>query len=84
MQSVRNSKIISLSIQPETYKKVNAYCSERGCSRSWFINKAVERYLDECIEDQIDYKIAVAAWTEFKKSGEKGYSSEEVFAEAGL
>ena len=84
MKAVRNSKIMSLSFQPEIFNRITAYCAERGCSRSWFINKAAELYLNECLEDKADYEAAAAAWEEFEKSGEKGFSAEEVFAEAGL
>lgn len=65
MQAVRNSKIMSLSFQPEMFNRITAYCAERGCSKSWFMNKAAELFLNECLEDKADYEAAVAAWTEF-------------------
>ena len=83
-RTVRNSKVMSLSFQPEMFNKITAYCSERGCTKSWFMNKAAELFLNECLKDKADYEDAVAAWAEFEKSGKKGYSAEEVFAEAGL
>lgn len=84
MQTVRNSKIMSLSFQPEMFNRITAYCAERGCSKSWFMNKAAEYYLNECLEDKADYEAAVAAWSEFEKSGKKTHSADEVFAKAGL
>jgi predicted DNA-binding protein len=84
MQAVRNSKIMSLSFQPEMFNRITAYCAERGCSKSWFMNKAAELFLNECLEDKADYETAAAAWAEFEKSGKKGYSLEEVSKELGL
>lgn len=84
MQAKRNVKAMSLSFKPEIFNSISDYCSSRGCSRSWFMNKAAELFLNECLEDKADYEDAVAAWAEFEKSGKKGYSAEEVFAEAGL
>ena len=84
MQTVRNSKIMSLSFQPEMFNRITAYCAERGCSKSWFMNKAAEYYLNECLEDKAAYEAAVAAWSEFEKSGKKTHSADEVFAKAGL
>lgn len=48
------------------------------------MNKAAEFYLNECLEDKADYEAAVAAWSEFEKSGKKTHSADEVFAKAGL
>lgn len=84
MQAVRNSKIMSLSFQPELFNRITAYCAERGCSKSWFMNKAAELFLNECLEDKADYEAVVAAWTEFEKSGFKSYTLDEVSKELGL
>lgn len=84
MQAVRNSKIMSLSLQPEMFNRITAYCAERGCSKSWFMNKAAEHFLNECLEDKADYEAAVAAWTKFEKSGFKSYTLDEVSKELGL
>ena len=77
-------KSMSVSFKPDMFQKINDFCNYRGCSRSWFMNKAAELFLNECLEDKADYESAAAAWAEFEKSGKKGYSAEEVFAEAGL
>lgn len=84
MQAVRNSKIMSLSFQPEMFNRITAYCVERGCSKSWFMNKAAELFLNECLEDKADYETAVAAWADFEKSGFKSYTLDEVSKELGL
>ncbi len=78
------AKSISVSFKPDIFNKINSYCAQRGCTRSWFINKAAELYLAECLEDKADYDAAVSAWNEFEESDRKTYTSEEVFAEAGL
>lgn len=84
MQNARKSKVMSFSFQPEIFDSITNYCTERGCSKSWFMNKAAERYLNECLEDKIDYETAVDAWTEFEKSGKKGFSADEVRKELGI
>lgn len=84
MKTVRNSKVMSLSFQPEMFNRITDYCAERGCSRSWFINKAAELYLNACLEDKADYETAAAAWAEFEKSGGKTFTSDELRAEFGL
>ncbi len=84
MQNNRVSKVMSFSFQPDMYQKINNYCVERGCTRSWFINKAVNLYLNQCLEDLEDYKTAVVALTEFENSDKKTYSLDEVRKELGL
>lgn len=79
----RVAKVMSLSFQPEMYQKITDYCASRGCSRSWFMNKAADLFLKECLEDKADYETAVAAWTEYEKSG-KSYTADEVRKELGL
>lgn len=82
--ALTKAKSMSVSFKPDMFQKINDFCNYRGCSRSWFMNKAAELFLNECLEDKADYESATAAWAEFEKSGKKGYSAEEVFAEAGL
>lgn len=84
MKTVRNSKVMSLSFQPEMFNRITDYCAERGCSRSWFINKAAELYLNACLEDKADYETAAAAWAEFEKGGFKSVSAASVFEKAGI
>ena len=78
-------KSVSVSLNPELFSKLSVYCLERGCSRSWLINKAIERYMAEieAYEEQEDYEEAVAAWEEHVKSG-VSYSSEAVHKEFGI
>ena len=78
------AKSMSISFKPDTFQKINDFCNYRGCSRSWFMNRAAELYLNECLEDKADYEAAVAAWAEFEKSGRKSFSSDEVRKELGL
>ncbi|WP_406040548.1 hypothetical protein [Succinimonas sp.] len=78
-------KSVSVSLNPELFSKLSVYCLERGCSRSWLINKAIERYMAEieACEEQEDYEEAVTAWEEHVKSG-VSYSSEAVHKEFGI
>lgn len=77
------AKNISISLTEDLIRSVSEYCSQRGCSRSWFFKKAVEQYLTECLENQQDYEEAVEAWKEGEKTGDY-YTSEEVRKELGL
>lgn len=57
------AKSVSISCNPDLLNKLSEYCSERGCSRSWFINKAIEHYMAELeeLEDREDYEEGEAA-----------------------
>lgn len=80
----RIAKNMSVSFMPEMYNKINNYCKERGCTRSWFISKATELYLAACLEDKADYDAAVAAWKENEENGGKTYTIEEIRRELEL
>jgi hypothetical protein len=84
MAVLAKAKSMSVSFKPDMFQKINDFCDYRGCSRSWFMNKAAELFLNECLEDKADYEAAVAAWADYEKSGKKSFSSADVFAEAGL
>jgi len=50
---------ISISFEPELLAAINEYCSEKGCSRSWLVNKAVTEYfasLDDELLKEYDIK----------------------------
>lgn len=78
------AKPMSISFYPDVFQKITEYCTERGCTRSWFMNKAAEVFLNECLEDKDDYETAASAWADFEKSGKKTHSADEVFSKAGL
>ena len=84
MAVLAKAKSMSVSFKPDMFQKINDFCDYRGCSRSWFMNKAAELFLNECLEDKADYEAAVEAWADYEKSGKKSFSSADVFAEAGL
>ena len=82
--AVKNTKTISFSAKPQLFQQVDAICAQRGCTRSWFLNKAVENFISECLEDKADYEAAVAAWEEYEKSGFKSTTAASVFEKAGI
>ena len=41
----------SISFDPELMATINEYCTEKGCSRSWLVNKAVIAYFEK-LEDK--------------------------------
>jgi hypothetical protein len=77
------AKTMSVSFKPDMFQQINDFCDYRGCTRSWFMNKAAELYLNECLEDKADYESAVGSWNEYEKSG-KTFSADEVREELGL
>lgn len=81
---MQTTKTVSISFQPSVFNQMDSVCAQRGCTRSWIVNKAVKQFMNEYLEDKEDYETAVAAWEEFEKSGGKSYSADEVFAKAGL
>ena len=83
-RKVSKARSMSFSIKPELYNQINSFCSEQGCTRSWFITQAINQYLLESLEDKRDYEDAVKAWHEYEKSGFKSYTAEEVHKELGL
>ena len=47
-------------------------------SKSYYIKKSLEQFLAERLEDIEDYYDAQEAWQEFKESGQKGISFEQI------
>lgn len=81
---MRNVRSMSFSVKTDVLDALTAYCKERGCSRSWFMSKALETYLKECLEDKADYEAGAAVLVAFHKSGERTWSLDEVRGELGL
>lgn len=75
---------VSFSIKSDVLEALTEYCGERNISRSWLMNKALENYLQECIEDKEDYETAARAWQKFTQGDGKTYSSDELRKEFGL
>ena len=75
---------VSFSIKSNVLEALTEYCGERDVSRSWFMNRALENYLQECLEDKEDYETAAKAWKKFAQGNGKTYSSDELRTEFGL
>jgi len=56
------AKSMRVSFKPDTFMRIESYCAEHGCSRSWFMNKAAENFLAECLADKADYDSAVVVY----------------------
>lgn len=78
------AKTVSFSTNPNLVEKLDAYCSNRGCSRSWFLTQALDEYLKECLENQEDYVVAAAALRKFEEGNGKTYTTAELRKEFGL
>ncbi len=73
---------ISAQIPSDLDKDLTEICQLEERSKSFYIKKALEKYLAEKRQDLADYHHAKKLWEEFKSSGEKGIPYEEVFAKA--
>lgn len=70
---------ISAQIPTKLDKELNKLCQAEERSKSFYIKKALEQYLEEKLQDMADYQEAKKLYEEFKKSGEKAIPYEEVF-----
>lgn len=82
--AVKNARSMRFSATPQLFEQVETICAQRGCTRNWFLNQAVENYIAECLEDKADYEAAIAAWEEYEKSGFKSTTAASVFEKAGI
>lgn len=48
----KKTKSTSINFKQDTWQRLNTYCSEYGCTISWFVNKAVEKFILESLEDK--------------------------------
>jgi RHH-type rel operon transcriptional repressor/antitoxin RelB len=62
---------ISAQIPASLDKDLTKICESEERSKSYFIKKALENFLEEKLQDIEDYHEAKKLYEEFKKSGEK-------------
>ncbi|NBV06435.1 MAG: ribbon-helix-helix protein, CopG family [Proteobacteria bacterium] len=62
---------ISAQIPASLDKDLTKICESEERSKSYFIKKALEKYLAEKLQDIKDYHEAKKLYEEFKNSGEK-------------
>ncbi len=55
-------KIVSVSLESDVAQELNEYCEWRHCSRSWFVNVAVKKFLEECQKDKDKFRAEMAAY----------------------
>jgi len=72
--------MLSVRVPKELEARLDHMAAKTNRSRSYFVKKALERYL----EDEEDYADAVAAYEEHIRSGGKGYTGEEIRRLHGL
>lgn len=72
-----NRKVVSFSIDEDTYKKLKGYCSETERQLSWIIKKSILNYFEE-LED---YNIALKRLMDNK---DKLISSKQLRRKLGL
>lgn len=66
--------MLSVRVPQELENRLDRLVSTTNRSRSYFVKKALERYL----EDEEDYAQAVSAYEEHIRSGGKTYTLEEL------
>ncbi len=64
----------------KTEKRLAQLAKDTHRTKSYYIKRAVEEFL----EDQEDYLLAVASYEDYLKSGEKSISLEELEQKLGL
>lgn len=69
---------ISAQIPSKLDKELSKLCETEERSKSFYIKKALEQYLEEKKQDIADYHEAKKLYEEFKKSGEKGIPYSEI------
>jgi predicted DNA-binding protein len=69
---------ISAHITEDLADKLNKVCEYEERPKSFYIKKALEKYLNERLEDIEDYYEANKAYQEFKNSGEDLVTLDEV------
>lgn len=74
----------TINFSDELYFKLGSVAKQTGMSRSAFVNKALENYLQELQEDSEDYKTAEKDWNDYVASGKKEIPAEEVYKKLGL
>nr|CRY97820.1 hypothetical protein [uncultured prokaryote] len=74
----------TINFSDELYFKLGSVVKQTGMSRSAFVNKALENYLQELQEDSEDYERAEKAWNDYVASGEKTYTLDEVKKELDI
>ena len=72
--------MLSVRVPKELEARLDHMAERTQRSRSYFVKKALERYL----EDEEDYVDAVAAYEEHIRSGDKTYTLDEVKKLHGL
>lgn len=66
--------MLSVRLSPTLEQRLNALAQETHRSKSFYIAKALEQFLD----DQEDYLLAVASLEQFETSGQKAIPLAEV------
>lgn len=71
---------VSVRLSPELNERLTALAARTHRSKSFYMTKALEDYL----ENQESYLLALEAYNEYLASGKKSYTSEEVREKLGL
>ncbi len=74
------SAVVTVRIPDALNKILEKFCEIDERSKSWFIKKALQSY----IEDREDYAIGMKALKEHEASGERTYTIEELAVEYGI
>ena len=70
--------ILSISLPESLSNKLNQLCESEERSKSFIVKKALEKYLAEKKMDFEDYKEAKKLYKEYKASGKKGASWDQI------
>jgi RHH-type rel operon transcriptional repressor/antitoxin RelB len=73
-----STTVISISLPGKLVSKINKVSTSLERSKSFLVRKALEQYFEEYAQDLKDHEEATKIYKEYKKSGSKGSSLEEI------
>ncbi|MBY0281583.1 MAG: TraY domain-containing protein [Alphaproteobacteria bacterium] len=72
--------MLSIRLSKDLENRLSALSDRTHRSKSFFVKKALEKFL----EDEEEYQIALKAYEDYLRSGKKSTSFEEVMKKNGL
>jgi len=72
--------MLTIRLPEKMEKRLSQLAEQTHRTKTYYVKKAIGTYLD----DQEDYLLALAAWEDFERSGEKPIPFEEILKKYGL
>jgi len=72
--------MMTVRLSPQMDKRLSKLAKETHRTKSYYVKRAIEEFLD----DQEDYLLAVASYEDYLQSGKKSITLEELEKKLGL